>query len=172
MKGRIGKYKDKIVVWGDPNLTAKNEINIDSLGEGGGQVDMPVEYYKVVALEGENLDECRDYVYNFFIDALSSVSAYSILVKGTSSSSNKNLYTGFPLISTLSLSNNNSHAYSVTPSGVPIKCIDSEGKSIEYPIFNNIFEIYGLFYPDNASFLKTHLVPITVEEFYNLDDMK
>ena len=31
MKGRIGKYKDKIVVWGDPNLTAKNEINIDSL---------------------------------------------------------------------------------------------------------------------------------------------
>ena len=36
MKGRIGKYKDKIVVWGDPNLTAKNEINIDSLGEGGG----------------------------------------------------------------------------------------------------------------------------------------
>ena len=36
MKGRIGKYKDKIVVWGDPNLTANNEINIDSLGEGGG----------------------------------------------------------------------------------------------------------------------------------------
>ena len=36
MKGRIGKYKDKIVVWGDSNLTAKNEINIDSLGEGGG----------------------------------------------------------------------------------------------------------------------------------------
>lgn len=36
MKGRIGKYKDKIVVYGDPNLTAKNEINIDSLGEGGG----------------------------------------------------------------------------------------------------------------------------------------
>ena len=35
MKGRIGKYKDKIVVWGDPNLTAKNEINIDSLGGGG-----------------------------------------------------------------------------------------------------------------------------------------
>lgn len=34
MKGRIGKYKDKIVVWGDPNLTAKNEINIDSLGGG------------------------------------------------------------------------------------------------------------------------------------------
>ena len=35
MKGRIGKYKDKIVVWGDPNLTAKNEINIDSLGGEG-----------------------------------------------------------------------------------------------------------------------------------------
>ena len=48
MKGRIGKYKDKIVVWGDPNLTAKNEINIDSLG-GGGQSSIPVEYYKVVA---------------------------------------------------------------------------------------------------------------------------
>lgn len=31
MKGRIGRYKDKIVVWGDPNLTDKNEINIDSL---------------------------------------------------------------------------------------------------------------------------------------------
>ena len=38
MKGRIGKYKDKIVVWGDPNLTAKNEINIDSLGGGDGKV--------------------------------------------------------------------------------------------------------------------------------------
>ena len=37
MKGRIGKYKDKIVVWGDPNLTAKNEINIDSLEGGGGE---------------------------------------------------------------------------------------------------------------------------------------
>ena len=37
MKGRIGKYKDKIVVWGDPNLTAKNEINIDSLGGGENQ---------------------------------------------------------------------------------------------------------------------------------------
>lgn len=35
MKGRIGKYKDKIVVWGDQNLTAKNEINIDSLDGGG-----------------------------------------------------------------------------------------------------------------------------------------
>ena len=38
MKGRIGKYKDKIVVWGDQNLTAKNEINIDSLGGGEGKV--------------------------------------------------------------------------------------------------------------------------------------
>lgn len=32
MKGRIGKYKDKIVVWGDPNLVTKNEIHIHSLG--------------------------------------------------------------------------------------------------------------------------------------------
>ena len=93
MKGRIGKYKDKIVVWGDPNLTAKNEINIDSLGGGEGQVDIPIEYYKVVAPEGENLDECRDYVYSFFIDVLSSVSTYSIFVKGTSTSSSANLYT-------------------------------------------------------------------------------
>lgn len=37
MKGRIGKYKDKIVVWGDLNLTAKNEINIDSLDGGRGR---------------------------------------------------------------------------------------------------------------------------------------
>ena len=37
MKGRIGKYKDKIVVWGDQNLTAKNEINIDSLDGGRGR---------------------------------------------------------------------------------------------------------------------------------------
>lgn len=172
MKGRIGKYKDKIVVWGDPNLTAKNEINIDSLGGEAGQSSIPVEYYKVVAPEGEDLNECRDFVYSFFIDVLSSVSTYSILVKGTSQSSNANLYTGFPLIKTMSLSSNNSHAYAVTPLGVPIKEIDSEGKSMEFPIFNNIFEIFGLAYPDNASFLKTHLVPITAEEFYNLDDMK
>ena len=48
MKGRIGKYKDKIVVWGDQNLTAKNEINIDSLDGGGeGQTgnSEPMNYY-------------------------------------------------------------------------------------------------------------------------------
>lgn len=122
-------------------------------------------------MRGEDLDKCSDLVYNFFIDALPSVSTYSIFVKGTSHSSHANLYTGFPLIETMTLSNNNSHAYAVIPLGVPIKQIDSEGKSVEFPIFNNIFEIFGLFYPDNASFLKTHLVPITVEEFYNLDDL-
>lgn len=70
MKGRIGKYKDKIVVWGDPNLTAKNEINIDSLERGGeesqtGDSDS-MNYY----ILKEDLDfslsskDFRDEVYN------------------------------------------------------------------------------------------------------------
>ena len=84
MKGRIGKYKDKIVVWGDQNLTAKNEINIDSLGGGEGQADIPVEYYKVVAPEGENLDAVRRDVFDVFDGLIGVFSCFYILAKGTS----------------------------------------------------------------------------------------
>ena len=74
MKGRIGKYKDKIVVWGDPNLTAKNEINIDSLG--GRQADIPIEYYKVVAPEGENLDAVRRDTFDTFTGLTNAFSCF------------------------------------------------------------------------------------------------
>ena len=121
MKGRIGKYKDKIVVWGDPNLTAKNEINIDSLG---GQADIPVEYYKVVAPEGENLDDARGGMFDTFTVLTSAFSCFHILVKGTSS---------------------------------------------DY--FNNIFYSFEFLQPGISLQLKQNLVPITAEEFYNLDDL-
>ena len=93
MKGRIGKYKDKIVVWGDPNLTAKNEINIDSLG---GQADIPIEYYKVVALEGEDLNDVRTATLQD-ISLTLEFSCFHILAKGTSLS-DYSLFAGAPLI--------------------------------------------------------------------------
>lgn len=69
MKGRIGKYKDKIVVWGDPNLTAKNEINIDSLGEGGGNQTDDSESMNYYILKEDldfslSRDDSRNELYN------------------------------------------------------------------------------------------------------------
>ena len=116
MKGRIGKYKDKIVVWGDPNLTAKNEINIDSLGEGGGQADIPIEYYKVVAPEGVGLNEAREYMFSIIVDEVSrAFPNLYISVKGTSSSGRFSSFTGFSIISILGLENKSIHAYEIKP---------------------------------------------------------
>ena len=166
MKGRIGKYKDKIVVWGDPNLTAKNEINIDSLGGGEGQADIPVEYYKVVAPEGENLDDARRYIFGAFIQLISEFSCFHILAKGTSSSY-YGLFAGAPLQEGISV-----HAYAIRSFKVIFKIVDTEGTLREVPSFNNIFDALDFIAPSISLQLKQHLVPITVEEFYNLDDLK
>ena len=171
MKGRIGKYKDKIVVWGDPNLTAKNEINIDSLGEGGGQADIPIEYYKVVAPEGENLDAVRRDIFDTFIDLTSEFSCFHILVKGTSLSYCK-LFAGAPLILISTQEGISVHAYAIRSFKGIFKIVNTEGTLREVPSFNNIFDAFDFLQPGASSQLKPYLVPITAEEFYNLDDME
>ena len=169
MKGRIGKYKDKIVVWGDPNLTAKNEINIDSLG--GRQADIPIEYYKVVAPEGENLDNVRRDVFDAFTYLTNVFSCFHILVKGTSLSA-YSLFTGAPLIIISAQEGVSGHAYAIRSFKVIFKFVDAEGTLREVPSFNNIFDAFEFHQPGMSLQLKQYLVPITVEEFYNLDDLK
>ena len=170
MKGRIGKYKDKIVVWGDPNLTAKNEINIDSLGVGEGQADIPVEYYKVVAPEGADLNDVRTTILQIISAALE-FSCFHILVKGTSSDYYR-LFAGASLIRISALESASVHAYAIRSFKVIFKAVDIEGTLIEIPSFNNIFDAIEFLEPGASLRLKQCLVPITAEEFYNLDDLK
>ena len=170
MKGRIGKYKDKIVVWGDPNLTAKNEINIDSLG-GEGQSSIPVEYYKVVAPEGENLNDARRDIFDIFINIASEFSCFHILVKGTSLSY-YSLFAGALLALISAQEGVSVHAYAIRSFKVIFKNVDTEGTLREVPSFNNIFDAFDSLQPGISLQLKQYLVPITAEEFYNLDDLK
>lgn len=170
MKGRIGKYKDKIVVWGDPNLTAKNEINIDSLGVGG-QVDIPVEYYKVVALEGKDLNDTRSVVFDIMGILLNEVSCFHILVKGTSSGYYSS-FTGVPLMIIGAQENFSVHAYAIKAIHTITKVVTSDGTISEIPSFNNIFDAFDSILPSISLQLKSVLVPITAEEFYNLDDIE
>lgn len=168
MKGRIGKYKDKIVVWGDPNLTAKNEINIDSL-VGEGQVDIPVEYYKVVAPEGEDING----VMNELRDIVEEVSYfnYNVLVKGTV---NEVKLAGVQAHKIKQFGTDTAsiviYAYAIIYSGIPLK-VSRDGE-LNVISSSNIFDDLATIYPEAAQFIKTHLVPITAEEFYNLDDME
>ena len=171
MKGRIGKYKDKIVVWGDPNLTAKNEINIDSLGEGR-QADIPIEYYKVVAPEGENLDDVRRDVVDTFTYLTNVFSCFHILVKGTSLNGRYRLFAGATLIHIGAREDVSVHAYAIRSFKVIFKTVDAEGTLREVPSFNNIFDAIEVLGSGASLQLKQYLVPITAEEFYNLDDLK
>ena len=171
MKGRIGKYKDKIVVWGDPNLTAKNEINIDSL-EVGGQVDIPVEYYKVVAPEGEDLENVRMDIFSSIFSIFEcNITNFNVLVKGTV---NEVKLAGVPAHKIKQFGTDTSsiviYAYALIYSGIPSKMI-SDGM-LQVISSSNIFDDIATLDPEVAQFLKTHLVPITAEEFYNLDDME
>ena len=170
MKGRIGKYKDKIVVWGDPNLTAKNEINIDSLG-GERQADIPIEYYKVVAPEGENLADLRKGISDSFIGFICTFSCFHILVKGTSLSSYR-LFAGASPTLIGAQDGVSVHAYAIRSFKVIFKTVDTEGTLREVPSFNNIFDAFDYVEPSVSLQLKQCLVPITAEEFYNLDDLK
>ena len=168
MKGRIGKYKDKIVVWGDPNLTAKNEINIDSLGVGG-QSSIPVEYYKIVTLEGEDINNAMDEIRSIVEET--SYFNYNVLVKGTV---NENKLIGVQAHKIKLFGTDTDriviYAYALIYSGIPFK-ISSDGK-LNVTSISNIFDDLATISPEAAQYIKTHLVPITAEEFYNLDDME
>ena len=170
MKGKIGKYKDKIVVWGDPNWTAKNEINIDSLGGGGGQVDIPVEYYKVVAPEGEDIDNVMGEIRNV-VEEIPYFN-YNVLVKGTV---NEVKLAGVQAHKIKQFGTDSAriviYAYALIYSGIPLK-MSSDGELNEISSSNIFDDFVTIGIPEAAQFLKTHLVPITAEEFYNLDDME
>lgn len=175
MKSRIGTINRKPIVQGDKNLVTPNsEIHVSELGGGRGQSDIPVEYYKVVALEGQDLSAVRNGVSQVFIDLLSEFSCFHILVKGTSSSSYR-LFAGVPLMFIFNQDNFSGHAYAIRSFHTITKNVTNDGTIIEIPSFNNIFdalELIGEFTESLPFLLKKALVPITAEEFYNLDDME
>ena len=61
------------------------------------------------------------------------------------------------------------YAYALIYSGIPIKT-SYDGK-LNVISSSNIFDDLATASPEIAQFIKTHLVPITAEEFYNLDDL-
>ena len=172
MKSRIGTINRKPIVQGDKNLVTPNEIHVSEL-EGRGQTSMPVEYYKVAIPEGENLNNVRNNIKELIGIAYSDNLNFTILVKGTSSTNSHILYTGINIgIAFSSIENSSIHAYAFIPLEIPNKTINAEGKLIETSSSINVFDMIAGIAPEAAQAVKTALVPITAEEFYNLDDMQ
>ena len=180
MKSRIGTINRKPIVQGDKNLVTPNEIHVSELEGGGGeQSDIPVEYYKVVALEGEDLNEARVRVLFGIAGPISvGISNFHVLIKGTSSIDDYKLFTGLSL--SIAINNENYdkmsvHAYSIRAFQIITKAVSNDGTIREIPSFNNIFDAADLveWLPEeiSSSYLRKHLVPITAEEFCNLDDL-
>lgn len=175
MKSRIGTINRKPIVLGDKNLVTPNEIHVSELGGmgGGEQSDIPVEYYKVVAPEGKNLNDIRRAIEQLIGIAYSDNLNFTILVKGTSSTNSHRLYTGINIgIAFDVIENSSIHAYAFIPLEIPNKTINKEGKLIETSSSINVFDMIADFAPELVQGVKTVLVPITAEEFYNLDDME
>lgn len=107
-------------------------------------------------------------IINSFLELYS---CFHILVKGTSSSSYR-LFAGAPLVTIASQENFHIHAYAIRAFHTITKVVDGDGIITETPSFNNIFDSIDFIEPNISSQLKQLLVPITAEEFYNLDDMK
>ena len=172
MKSRIGTINKKPIVQGDKNLVTPNEIHVSEL-KGGGQGNVPVEYYKVVAPEGENLETARSSIFNLISFSLASQAPnLYILVKGTSNPNNRR-FTGFPILSALDLQNVIIYAYEIKSLNTITKDMLDNTQLLEYPNYNNIFDAFdSLLGPDMSSQLRQALVPITAEEFHNLDDFE
>lgn len=172
MKSRIGTINKKPIVQGDKNLVTPNEIHVSEL-KGGGQGNVPVEYYKVVALEGVDLKTVRNEIFSIISTylAVQAPNLY-ILVKGTSSRNNTR-FTGFPISLALNLENTIIYAYEIKSLNTITKGKDDNTSLVEYPNFNNIFDASdSTMNPDMSLQLKQALVPITAEEFHNLDDIE
>lgn len=172
MKSRIGTINKKPIVQGDKNLVTPNEIHVSEL-KGGEQGNVPVEYYKVVAPEGVDLETARNNVFGVISNYLviSAPNLY-ILVKGTYSPNNTR-FTGFPILQVLNLENRIIYAYEIKSLNTITKHINDNGTLVEFPNFNNIFDVSdSLLGPDMSLQLKQALVPITAEEFHNLDDIE
>ena len=172
MKSRIGTINKKPIVQGDKNLVTPNEIHISEL-KGGGQGNVPVEYYKVVASEGEDLNIARNNVFGMISTYLANQAPnLYILVKGTSNPNNTR-FTGFPILPVLNLENKIIYAYEIKSLNTITKAIDNNGALTELPNYNNIFDASNsLLGPSTSLQLRQALVPITAEEFHNLDDFE
>ena len=172
MKSRIGTINKKPIVQGDKNLVTPNEIHVSEL-KGGGQGNVPVEYYKVVAPEGEDLETARNKIFDVISNYLAAQAPnLYILVKGTSNPNNSR-FTGFPISSALDLQNVIIYAYEIKSLNTITKDMLDNTQLLEYPNYNNIFDAFdSLLGPDMSSQLRQALVPITAEEFHNLDDFE
>lgn len=171
MKSRIGTINKKPIAQGDKNLVTPNEIHVSEL-KGGGQGNVPVEYYKVVAPGGSDLEVARDNVFSIISTYLTNLAPnLYILVKGTSSPNTR--FTGFPILPVLNLPNKIIYAYEIKSLNTITKSIDNDGAFKEFSNFNNIFDAFDSIMNPNMSLqLKQMLVPITAEEFHNLDDIE
>ena len=118
-----------------------------------------------------NLNDARRDVFDAFTDLVNVFSCFHILVKGTSLSYYR-LFAGAPLIRINAQEGVSVHAYAIGPFKAIYKTVDTEGTLREVPSFNNIFDAFNFINPGVYLQLKQYLVPITVEEFYNLDDLK
>lgn len=168
MKSRIGTINKKPIVQGDKNLVTPNEIHVSELKRGE-QSNIPVEYYKVVVPEGMNPEEINGGI----LDILAHYPCFHTLIKGTSSSSKFTKFAGIPALNALSLENLSILAYAIRSFKVTGKAISYDYTVTELPSFNNIFdaiESLGEGGTEIVQLVKTYLVPITAEEFYNLDD--
>ena len=165
MKSRIGTINKKSIVQGDKNLVTPNEIHVSELKGGGGQADIPVEYYKIVPLEG--LES------NVIVDTVTQFPCFHVLIKGTSTSATRQ-FTGIPIIEAINFENLHIHSCAIVTSKVTGKTKFYDGTIREIPSFNNIFDAIESLGggEENISMFKEALIPITAEEFYNLDDLK
>lgn len=172
MKSRIGTINKKPIVQGDKNLVTPNEIHVSEL-KGGGQGNVPVEYYKVVAPEGVDLKTVRSNIFDMISTFLArQATNLYILVKGTSSPNNTR-FTGFPISLVLNLENRIIYAYEIKSLNIITKGINDNTPLMEYPNYNNIFDASdSLMELEMSSQLRQALVPITAEEFHNLDDFE
>lgn len=162
MKSRIGTINKKPIVQGDKNLVTPNEIHVSEL-KGGGQGNVPVEYYKVVAPEGITSEE--------IVDTVSQFPCFHVLIKGTSTSANRQ-FTGIPIVEAINFENLHIHSCAIGILKATGKIKLYNGTIQEIPSFNNIFDaIESLAGEVNISIFKEALIPITAEEFYNLDDL-
>lgn len=162
MKSRIGTINKKPIVQGDKNLVTPNEIHVSEL-KGGEQSNIPVEYYKVVVPEGTTSEE--------IVDTVSHFPCFPVLIKGTSTSANRQ-FTGIPIVEAANFENLHIHSCAIGILKATGKIKFYNGTIQEIPSFNNIFDaIESLAGGENISMFKEALIPITAEEFYNLDDL-
>lgn len=103
-----------------------------------------------------------------FITLLQAGFNYNVLIKGTSSANSENLYTGTSIMMALIVPDPVIHAYAFIPSGMPGKLGSTNEGTNEYPSFDSALDTLAFIDREED---KQFLVPITAEEFYNLDDL-